>query len=292
VSAAARLAARAAALPFLAALAVLAPGAAAQDGPKKQEIVFQEIPAHTVGDAPFDIVARATSGLPPTLEVVSGPAVLDGKKLSLTGAPGLVIVRASQEGNDAFLPAHAAERAFTVRPRPSAPEILAGPVAAEVEIGDAATLAAQASGEPAPALQWRRNGVPITGATGRTLTIPTAALSDAGSYDVVATNASGSATSAPARVAVVKRSQSISFQSASSSVAPGQQVSLNASASSGLPVRFEVVSGAGILSGPALTSQGGTVVVRASQPGDGVYAAAMPVTQTFTFTASLGQRPP
>jgi hypothetical protein len=287
----ARLAARAAALPLLAALALLAPGAAAEDGPRKQEIVFDEIPAHTVGDAPFDVVAKATSGLAPSLEVVSGPAVLDGGKVRLTGAPGLVVLRASQEGSAAFLPARVAERAFTVLPRPSAPEILSGPVSGEAAIGDAVTLAVQASGEPPPAFQWRRNGVPITGATARTLTIAPAALSDSGSYDVVATNASGSAASAPARVAVAKRRQSISFQSVSSTAGAGQQVALNANASSGLPVRFDVVSGAGTLNGQTLTSQGGTVVVQASQSGDAVYGAAMPVTQTFTFTAPLGQRP-
>jgi hypothetical protein len=277
-----------AALAAFAALAALAPAAAAQDAARKQEIIFEEIPAHAVGDAPFDIAAKATSGLALTLEVVSGPAVIDGRKLRLTGAPGLVVIRASQAGNAAFQPARDAERAFTVRPLPSAPAILSGPSGRDAEIGEAVALSVEAAGEPAPTFQWRRNGVPITGATGRDFVIASAALSDSGAYDVVASNPSGDATSAPAHVAVVKRRQSISFQGATSAAA-GQPLAISATASSGLPVRFEVVSGAAVLSGEMLTSQGGAVVVQASQPGDSVYEPAMPVTQTFIFSSSPNQ---
>src|ERR1019366_2646279 len=262
-----RLRARIAALAALAALAAFAADAAAQDGRRKQEIIFDEIAARTVDDAPFDIAARATSGLPLSFEVVAGPAALEGRKLKLTGAPGLVIVRASQGGDAAFLPARGAERAFTVLARPFAPAILSGPAGTDVAIGEAVVLAVEASGEPPPGFQWRRNGVPITTAT-------------------------GSGASAPARVAVGKRRQSITFQSASAALAAGQQVALSASASSGLPVRFEVVSGAAVVNGEMLTSQGGAVVVQAAQPGDSVYEPAMPVSQTFVFGTAMGQRTP
>jgi hypothetical protein len=124
------------------------------------------------------------------------------------------------------------------------------------------------------------------------LTIASAALSDSGAYDVVASNSMGSAASAPARVSVGKRRQSITFQAATVALAAGQQVVLSASASSGLPVRFEVVSGAAIVNGDMLTSQGGTVVVQATQAGDSVYEPAMPVSQTFMFGAAVGQHSP
>jgi len=272
----------------LALLAALATGVAAQDGARKQEILFDELPERSVADAPFDLTARATSGLAVTLEVVSGPAVLDGKKLRLTGVPGLVVVRASQAGNAAWLPAHGAERAFTVRPRPSAPTIVSGPTGRDVEIGERLLLSVEVSGEPPPAFQWRKDRVPITGATARALEIASAALADSASYDVVVANASGEAVSSAARVTVTKRRQSIAFQAAMPSVPAGQPVVLAANASSGLPVRFEVVSGAGMLSGATLTSQGGTVVVQAEQSGDATFQPAMPVTQTFIFTPPQG----
>ena len=150
----------------------------------------------------------------------------------------------------------------------------------------------EASGEPPPTFQWRKDAVPITGATASRLTIAPASLSDSGTYDVVVTNATGEAVSSQARVSVTKRHQSISFQGAPNAVA-GQPVTLSANASSGLPVRFEIVSGVGILNGDTLTAQGGTVVVQAIQTGDATFEAAMPVTQTYIFsTTAPGQHPP
>jgi len=278
----------AACLAALAWAACLGPAASAQDAARKQEIVLGELPTRTVDDPPFEVVVRATSGLPVAIQVVAGPAVLDGKKVKLTGVPGLVIIRASQPGDAAWLPARDAERAFTVRPHPTAPAIMSGPAGRDAAIGERLLLTVEASGEPPPAFQWRKDSVPITGATGRALEIAAAALSDSGTYDVVVSNALGAATSAGARVKVTKRPQSILFQGSTAAVPAGQPVSLNANATSGLPVHFEIVSGIASLSGGTMTSQGGTVVVQAEQPGDSRFEPAMPVTQTFIFTPAMG----
>jgi hypothetical protein len=82
---------------------------------------------------------------------------------------------------------------------------------ARVAIGDIVALSAKASGEPAPSLQWRKDGVPVAGATDSRLTVASATPADAGAYDVVASNLLGSATSDRAVVTVGKRPQSISF---------------------------------------------------------------------------------
>jgi uncharacterized repeat protein (TIGR01451 family) len=50
--------------------------------------------------------------------------------------------------------------------------------------------------------QWRKDGIDIPGATGRSYTIPLTQTSDAGSYDVVVTVAGGSATSTAAALTV------------------------------------------------------------------------------------------
>jgi hypothetical protein len=285
-----------AALAALAFTAALAPWAPAQDAPKdstgqdgrrKQEIIFAELPARGVVDAPFTLAAKATSGLSVAFEVVSGPAVLDGKTLKLTKAPGLVIVRATQEGNAAFLPAAPAERAFAVNDKPAPPAIEYQPMDVRAGMGEIVNLSVQATGEPKPSLQWRKDGSPISGATGSRFTIPSAVQDDAGTYDVVASNTMGSATSRLARVTIGKRSQMISFQGPTN-VMSGQAIMLSASASSGLPVRFDIVSGIGVVNGSTLTSaQGGTVVVQASQSGDSTYDAAPQVTETFLVTPSL-----
>jgi YD repeat-containing protein len=64
-------------------------------------------------------------------------------------------------------------------------------------------------------------------------------------------------------------------------------ITLTATASSGLPVTFSVLSGPATVSGSTLTITGaGTVVVAANQAGNSNYAAAAQVTQTITVTPS------
>jgi Immunoglobulin I-set domain len=257
--------------------------APAQDGRKNQQILFSEIPEHSAADAPFALTAKATSGLKVEFVLISGPAVLDGSNLRLTGSSGLVIVRAFQTGNAAFLPAKDAERAFNVQAKPSAPRFTEQPVALDASVGGAVLLTVEVSGEPAPTLQWRKNGTPIPEATGRALSIPQSGPNDAGTYDVVATNSSGTAISQRVNLGVEKRSQFISFQVPSGQLQAGQMVTLFANASSGLPVEFEVASGVAVITGSTITAQAGSVTVRATQAGNSEYEAASPVSQTLIF---------
>ena len=68
----------------------------------------------------------------------------------------------------------------------------------------------------------------------------------------------------------------------------GAKVTLVATASSGLPVSFSLISGPATLSGNLLTLTGvGSVVVQASQAGGLYYAAAPPVQQTITVNPSV-----
>lgn len=264
----------------------------ALDTRRKQEILFDEIPARTVNSPAFELTAKATSGLAVTLELVAGPAKLDGKKLTLTGATGLVIIRAYQRGDITFSPAVPAERAFAVRALPVAPAFTIQPNPMMVAAGDMLVLSARASGEPLPSYQWRKDGSNVTGATGATLAIPAASPADAGSYDVVASNESGTVASQRATVTIGRHSQSISFQPPMNATA-GQTLALNASASSGLPVTFRVVAGSALVSGSSVTVQSGTVVIEADQPGDAAYEPASPVTQSFVVSLGpTGQRVP
>jgi len=273
----------------LALAILLAPPGRAQESKKKQTISFPEIPACTVDAAPITLVARATSGLEITYDLVDGPATLAKGVLTLTGQPGLVLVRANQQGDEIFAPAASVDRLIVVRPRPSAPVFTDSPSGGSVEIGTPLLLMAAAKGEPEPTYQWRRNGIAIVGADKPAFSIASVAKADEGSYDVVATNPLGKATSGRALVSVRKRGQMISFLPAGP-LQPGQLVTLSATATSGLPVRFEVVSGSASVNGQMLTSTGGEIVVRASQDGDASYYPAS-ATQTFVF-AELGLHVP
>ena len=84
-----------------------------------------------------------------------------------------------------------------------APAITTQPLSNAVFIGNPVTMGSAASGTPAPTFQWRKNGINLVGSTGTSLTLPSAQLSDAGNYAMVATNAAGSATSRFSRLVVL-----------------------------------------------------------------------------------------
>ncbi|MFZ6053318.1 LamG-like jellyroll fold domain-containing protein [Halocola ammonii] len=70
-----------------------------------QVINFDLIGNKLINDDPFELSATATSGLPISFEIVSGPATIDGNTVTLTGEPGEVTIQASQDGNDIYDPA-------------------------------------------------------------------------------------------------------------------------------------------------------------------------------------------
>jgi endonuclease G len=91
------------------------------DNPQSQTITFAPIAAHQYGDADFAVSATASSNLPVTFSVVSGPATVVGGVVHLTGA-GVVTIRASQTGTlnpqpplkNTFAKAAPVDQTFTV----------------------------------------------------------------------------------------------------------------------------------------------------------------------------------
>jgi len=77
--------------------------------------------------------------------------------------------------------------------------------------------------------------------------------------------------------------QAISFPQIPNHLTSDPPFNLEATATSGLPVQFEVVSGPATLNGTLLTLTGnaGEVVIKATQPGNGTYDPADPVFNTF-----------
>jgi len=105
-----------------------------------------------------------------------------------------------------------------------------------------------------------------------------------GNVTMVASQAASSpyaAGSATAIFAVVKHPQTITFpQPATPVPVTAAPITLVATASSGLPVVFSIVSGPGIVSGNQLTFSGfGPVVIAADQPGNNIYDPAPEVTR-------------
>lgn len=93
-------------------------------GLASQFIDFQAISDQLTSASPIQLMATASSGLPVSFEVVSGPATVSGNTLTLTGTPGVVKVKAMQEGNSSWQPAPAVTRTFeVVDPDAYTPEI-------------------------------------------------------------------------------------------------------------------------------------------------------------------------
>jgi len=78
-----------------------------------QSITFGAIADQAYSATPITLNATATSGLPVTYFIVSGPATVDGNELTMTGG-GEVTVRASQTGNAAYNAATDVDQSFTV----------------------------------------------------------------------------------------------------------------------------------------------------------------------------------
>ncbi len=94
--------------------------------------------------------------------------------------------------------------------------------------------------------------------------------------------------------------QAITFPQLANKLTTDAPFSLNATATSGLPVVYEILSGPATVSGSllTLTGQPGEVKVRATQPGDGTFEAADEIVSAFkvldpqTFVPEIDARSP
>ena len=83
--------------------------------PASQTISFTQPGTVTYGAAPIALSATASSGLPVTFSLVSGPGIVKGSSLVITGA-GTVVVAADQGGNFDYLSAAEVRRTIVVSP--------------------------------------------------------------------------------------------------------------------------------------------------------------------------------
>lgn len=110
-----------------------------------------------------------------------------------------------------------------------------------------------------------------------------------GSYAVLATiTAPGYTGATSGTLNIAKAPQTITFPAIGDRAFGEPAFPLVATADSGLPVAFSIVSGPATLSGDMLTiTAQGTITVRATQSGNANYAAAEPVDRTFAASKSV-----
>jgi formylglycine-generating enzyme required for sulfatase activity len=245
-------------------------------GNAAQKISFAAIGELTWQDRVV-LSATAASGLPVTFEVVSGPGVVSGNVLTFTEG-GTVEVRAVQAGDGLWLPASATQT---------------------VEV----SRAEQAITFAAIGAQFPTNRVELSATATSGLVVTFEVVSGPGKIDGNMLTFTGEGTvevravqagderwlAAAATQTVMVCVQTISFAAIGAQLSTNR-VELSATASSGLAVTFEVVSGPGVVEGNVLTFTGeGAVEVRAVQAGDERWPPAA-ATQTVTVI-DVGKEP-
>jgi uncharacterized delta-60 repeat protein len=90
---------------------------------QKQSIAFTPPTSVFLNEGTLPLSATASSGLPVSFRVISGPATVSGSILTLTGL-GTVKVEATQAGSGIYLAATPVIRTITVKPTPKTPTLI------------------------------------------------------------------------------------------------------------------------------------------------------------------------
>lgn len=253
-----------------------------------QTITFPAPGPVTYGVAPLTLSATASSGLTVTFSVVSGPATVSGTTLTILSA-GSVVVQADQAGDATHTAAVPVQRTLTVNKATSTLALSAS--AASVNLNSNVTFTATvASGSlPAPTgivtfFDGSTQLAPVPVNASGVATYSTTSLA-AGTHSITATYAGDAnftpSSSSPAVIAVIT-SQTITFPALSPVTYGVAPITLSATASSGLPVTFSLVSGQATLVGTTLTIlAAGGVVIQADQAGDAAHPPAPAVRRTL-----------
>jgi hypothetical protein len=170
--------------------------------------------------SPSIVAAETAAGLQPLPDNSLDCALLT------TLAPGAYTARAS--GGIGMMLIEITE-IDSDRAASAAAAIVSQPTNAAVNPGSATTLGVVAVGIPQPTFQWKFNGNVINGATGSTLTLPSAQAGNAGVYTVEVSNSGGSVLSAPATL-TVNSPPSISSQPQNVTINSGQNASFSVAA--------------------------------------------------------------
>jgi alpha-tubulin suppressor-like RCC1 family protein/sugar lactone lactonase YvrE len=154
--------------------------------------------AFTTAGAPASTFAVTAGNLPPWAAFATDAGLLSGTPTSTTGSPFVFTITATNSLGTA-------SQTFTLTvPTPAIP-VTAGLASGRRQVlpkGQSLTISATAAGTGPLTYQWRRNGLPLTGATSLNHTILNAAATDAGYYQLAVSGPFSSAVSPAIFVAV------------------------------------------------------------------------------------------
>jgi len=236
---------------------------------KANQLITFDQPASPVGyNTSFTVAPTASSGLPVTL-VATGVCSNVGYEVTMESGTGVCALTASQPGDDNYFPAPDvvrtidATRASQTIDFPAPPSPAAYGTSFTIEA--TATSGLPVSFQVAGVCSLNGNEVTMTSGTGTCTII--ALQAGNGNYE--------SAPIVQHRVDAVWATQTIDFPAPPSPAVYGASFTLSATASSGLPISYQV-TGVCSLDGNEVTMTSGTgaCTITASQPGNDYYAPA------------------
>jgi hypothetical protein len=246
-----------------------------------QTITFGPLGNEVFGAAPFTVSATATSGLAVTFAPTT-PAVcsVSGDTVTLV-AVGTCTIQATQAGNGTYAAATPVNQSFVVSQ--GSQSITFG--ALSNQVFGTAPFPLSATATSGLAVSFAPTTPSVCAVSGATVT-----LVAVGTCTIQATQAGNANYSAATPVnqsfLVTQGSQTITFGALSNQAFGAAPFPVSATASSGLPVSFaSITPGVCMVSGATVTLAAvGTCTIRATQPGNANYTAALPVKQSFTVT--------
>jgi hypothetical protein len=248
-----------------------------------QSITFGSIASQAYGTSPSALSATASSGLAVSF-ASNTPSVctVSGSTVTLVAA-GTCSITASQAGNSNYAAASSVTQSFTVTKEQQT--ITFGTISSKAYGSSPFALGATASSGLAASYATTTSSVCTV--SGSTVT-----LVAAGTCSITASQAGNSnyaaASSITQSFAVTQEQQTITFGTITSHALGTSPFTISATANSGLAVSFtSTTSSACTITGSTVTLvASGTCSITAGQAGNADFAAAAPVTQSFTVTAS------
>ena len=249
-----------------------------------QTISFAAVGSQTVG-ATVTLSATASSGLPVSFASESPLVCAVSGTTATMSATGTCVLEAMQTGDSLYLPVNTVE------------EVAVGGESQTIAFANPGT---QTVGTPLTLSATATSGLTVSFASQTTsvctVSGATAKFLEAGTCTIQATQA-GNATYAAATPvsqsftvnAGSLQSQTITFNNPGTQTV-GTQLTLVATASSGLTVSFisQTTSVCTVSGTTATLVASGTCTIQATQAGNTTYAAATPVSQSFTVNAAIG----
>ncbi len=246
-----------------------------------QSIDYDSIADQRPSVGNLNIMANATSGLEIDLELILGPASLDGSMLTLTGEVGEVVIALNQLGDDTY--SQASEKLIQFEVYKLEQSISITEIQNQFTIANPFDIEAQS--DAFLPLEYNLVSGPAT-LDGKTITLNRTSgtvifeVNQIGSIDYYEASEMSS-------FEVLKTEQVIDFPMLMNQLNTALPFKIFASATSDLSVGFEVISGPAVIVGDSvfLTGEVGLVEITASQTGDETYTAAQEVIQSFQVTA-------